>query len=238
MIFAREIENYLTGKEFSNGINVKVAEKQSSIPNRLEYLESLARKKNIIHVGFADHMPLIPKKIQNNTWLHKRIMESANSCVGIDIDQETVHYVKNELGIDGVYALDITDRSALPEAVTSKKWDYLILGEVLEHIDNPVHFLANIAANFKGIADRLVITVPNAWDVVNFRALRKHNECINTDHRFWFTPYTLAKVGTRAGLRVEEFKLVMNYTPGIWWKKILLKRYPMMRETVLMVFEI
>jgi hypothetical protein len=201
-------------------------------------VESLAKGKNIIHVGFADHLPLIPRKIENNTWLHKRIMNVASSCIGIDIDKETVDYVKNTIGISDVYALDITDKASLPPQVLNKQWDYLVLGEVLEHIDNPVHFLGNIANNFRGIAKRLVITVPNAWDVVNLRSLRKHQELINTDHRFWFTPYTLAKVGTRAGLKVEEFHLVMNYTPGIWWKKILLKRYPMMRETVLMIFEI
>ncbi len=62
MIFAREIDNYLTGKEFSNGINIRVAEKQSAIPNRLDYVESLAKGKNIIHVGFADHLPSYPAR--------------------------------------------------------------------------------------------------------------------------------------------------------------------------------
>ncbi len=41
-------------------------------------------------------------------------MNVAASCIGIDIDKETVDYVKNTIGISDVYALDITDKASLP----------------------------------------------------------------------------------------------------------------------------
>lgn len=238
MKFTKEVTKYLAGEKFSNGLNIKIAEKEKSICYRLEMLENLVKGKRIIHVGFADHIPLIKNKIANNIWLHKRLIESAEFCVGIDIDQSAVDFIKNEIHKENIYCIDITRKEQIPVEILQQNWDYLVLGEVLEHVDNPVAFLENINRNFQGIAKNLIITVPNAWDIANIYLLRKNIEFINSDHRYWFTPYTLAKIGLRAGLNPDSFFYVQNYLIGGVWKRFLLKRAPVLRETVLMIFDI
>jgi hypothetical protein len=49
-----------------------------------------------------------------------------------------------------------------------------------------------------------VITVPNAWTQTTMRMANRSAEIINSDHRYWFTPYTLSKVIVQAGLQLED----------------------------------
>lgn len=120
--------------------------------------------------------------------------------------------------------------------ISNEKWDYLILGEILEHLDDPTLFLKKLKANFKDHCESIVITVPNAFKLVNFRRALRHEELINTDHRFWFTPFTLAKVCASADLSVEEFEIVLDKPIGLRriLKKILSSRYPMLRDIIIM----
>lgn len=237
MKFSTEAYDYINGKKFSNGIQIKVAEKEKSIPFRLEILENFAVGKKVAHIGFTDHMPLIKSKIENGTWLHNRLIEVAKKCIGIDIDSEAVEYIKNNFAIDEIYALDVTKSDQIPVSVKSESWDLLILGEVLEHINNPVLFLEKIRQNLMNTSTELIITVPNAWELTNIIWLKKNTEFINSDHRFWFTPYTLAKVASEAGLLCETFQYVQNYPLNRTWKNLLVKRFPILRETVMMRFK-
>jgi hypothetical protein len=114
----------------------------------------------VIHVGCLDHVPLIRQRIENNTWLHKRLTEASQTCLGIDINEEGAVLVRT-LGFDNVVICNLIDDDPLPEVVGAK-WDYMVLGEMLEHIDNPVLFLENIAAKYGNCVDRFLLTVPNA----------------------------------------------------------------------------
>ena len=88
--------------------------------------------------------------------------------------------------------------------IENVKFDYAILGEVLEHVDNPVLFIASIIDSYRENIDRLIITVPNAFSSWHNKMAKKGIECINSDHRYVFTPYTLTKVLNEAGMEVEE----------------------------------
>lgn len=48
------------------------------------------------------------------------------------------------------------------------------------------------------------MTVPNALSKINFELAQKNIECINTDHKYWFTPYTTIKVLNEAGYKLEQ----------------------------------
>jgi hypothetical protein len=70
--------------------------------------------------------------------------------------------------------------------------------------------------------------------------VRSHKELINSDHRYWFTPYTLAKVVTRAGFTSLRLGFVENGVPrsrgGIRraLKQRLLRMHPALREVLVM----
>jgi hypothetical protein len=236
MKFRPEDLPYLSGEKFSNGRVFSVAKYNSPNIDRLSFLEELVRGKKIIHLGFTDHIPLIERKIRKGKWLHKRLTGSAHRCAGIDINLEAVNFISEKYAFPDLFCFDIT-RGRIPEEIQSEKWDYLILGEVLEHIDNPVDFLQKIHNRCRGMVKQIVVTVPNAFDLNNLTLLFRNKEFINTDHRFWFTPYTLAKVIMQAGFRLGDFYCSQTYFPKRWWKRQLLKRFPLLRETTIMTAE-
>ena len=197
--FDKNILPYITGEKFSNALKVEIKE---HFPDnkRVELIKNLCVNKKIIHIGCVDHIPLIEDKISKNQWLHKLITEVSEETIGIDINKEGIDYLRNKLNIKNVmYADIITDD--IPE-IKNKKWDYMILGEIMEHVDNPIHFLNTIREKYQDEVNQIIITVPNVL-VKNRTDLMYKNsmELINTDHRYWFTPFTLTKVMYQAGFR-------------------------------------
>lgn len=192
---------YLNGNKFSNSHIFKYDFK-APIPNRVSFLTELSKGKNILHLGCLDHLPLIDDKVRRNQWLHKELTTSALDCLGVDIDEETLTYVQSKYGYKNIILGDFT-KEKLP-AIASKQWDYAILGELLEHIDNPVEYLQSIHTSYSECIKKIIITVPNAWTQTTINKALQSSEIINTDHRYWFTPYTLSKVITRSKMVVEE----------------------------------
>jgi SAM-dependent methyltransferase len=235
-IISKDLLPFLTGEKISDEITIEI-QRDRQIKKRLEFLENIARGKKIIHLGFADHLDLIEKKLKDNTWLHKRLCNSAKKCFGVDINREAVEFVK-KLGITNVIFADI--QNVIPSQISTEYWDYIILGEVLEHIDNPVLFLSNICDNLKKYCKRIIITVPNAFRFDNFKLAMKNLECINSDHRYWFTPYTLIKVILKAGIKLEDFYLCDSYKASIkrplsFIRYFLLKHNPILRDNIVVV---
>jgi hypothetical protein len=232
MIFNKEVHNYLIGNKFSNGLKINFLPKKENNITRIDYLKQIAVDNNILHLGCADHLPLIEDKIKKNQWLHKILIEKAKFCVGIDSNKAAIDFITDKLNIPNVLYLDII-KDELPYIISSKHWDYLILGEILEHIDNPVNFLYTICSKFKDLADYLIITVPNAFELTNFLFSLKSIEFINSDHRYWFTPFTLAKISTIAGFEVNEFHFSQTFPHNKFWKRYLTNNYPFFRETLI-----
>jgi len=206
MRFKPFIIEYLQGTKFSNGIVVDIACSKEKNIDRLSFLEELVKGKKTIHLGCCDHLSLIEEKKSKDLWLHARLCRHSQKCIGIDLNNEGIEFLKNKLGYEDVFYLDITQPNK--NIIHSSKWDYMILGEILEHVDNPCDFLYKINENYAGYVDSLVISVPNAlsWQNIKYTFLNK--EFINSDHRYWFTPYTLAKIVTLADMKVENFGFV------------------------------
>ena len=219
MKFSETDLDYLTGKKFSNGFLFRYAY-HSPIPNRVKFLRELVKGKNVLHLGCLDHLPLIEEKIRNGQWLHKELTDVANLCLGIDIDSDTKHYVQSKFGYTNVLLGDFT-KSKLPE-IKKTNWDYAVLGELLEHIDNPVDYLSSIQSNYSDCINRIIITVPNAWTQTTIKNALQSSEIINTDHRYWFTPYTLSKVIVRSNMEIEDI-FFANRVPLSNWELIYKK---------------
>jgi len=209
MQFEKEVTDYLKGSKFSNGLAVRIGGQGKGIKGRIELLEELVLNKDIIHLGCADHLDLIKAKVAGNVWLHERLCRKARSCVGVDIDQAGIAYLKAELGYKDVFCADLL-KDDLP-LIREGKWDCVVLGEILEHLDDPQVFLRALRQKLSANTGELVITTTNAFALSNFCNIIKRSERINTDHRYWFTPYTLAKILTCAGYTVKGFSFCQYY---------------------------
>lgn len=234
----RNWQNFLSGKEFSNGELFRLKQAEISLSNqRIPTLTDYCSGKSVIHFGFADHLPLIEKKREDGVWLHECLADVATTLVGIDVNRAAVDYIKENIPSAECYCIDIVNED-LPDDITQRKWQVLLIGELLEHVDNPVEFLSMIARTFPNV-DEFIITVPNAFCVTNFVCARGGNEMVNTDHRYWFSPFTLAKVCNRSGLDLVACRAVDPVMIGkgllARFTSISSKKYPFLRETLVAV---
>ncbi len=198
----QEIFKYLKGEKFSNSLSVEYDSTRYEAISREAAITGLIKDSNVIHIGCTDHIPLIREKIANKKWLHKLITDNARKCIGIDIDMQSIEYVKKETGYENVICGDILTDD-FPE-ITAGKWDYAVFGEIIEHIDDPVHFLRTFRQRFGSSVNGFIITVPNIYNKQQFRNMLKYREVINSDHRYWFTSYTISKILVAAGYTPEK----------------------------------
>ncbi|PAX59724.1 class I SAM-dependent methyltransferase [Brunnivagina elsteri] len=237
MKISSEILPYLEGEKFKDSLSFKITQKETP-PDRIEFVENIIRGKSVLHIGCLDHVPLIQYRIKQGRWLHQRITDTASDCLGIDINREGIEFVRSHMNISNVCYGDIESANKI-EAISARFWDYAVFGEVIEHLDNPVIFLEKFISNYGSHIGGIIITVPNAFRATNIRLLFKGLEVINSDHRFWFTPYTLLKVINQAGLVTEELQMCkFDYSSQGIREKIrdfVLKRYPLLAEDIVLV---
>lgn len=192
------LDEFLTGRSFSNFEKFHY-ERKTFIPNRVELLDQLLKDKVVLHFGCCDHENIIEEKILNNSHLQVRLANIADKCIGVDNNLSGINKLKS-LKVENCHYYDLFE-SENPE-IENEKYDYILLGEILEHISDPVAFLTMIHSKFYN-SQNIIITVPNAFSSKNFYNIKRGVEEINTDHRYWFTPYTVAKVATEAGYKFD-----------------------------------
>ncbi len=229
------ITPYLKGKQFSNNLSVQISSSYRNI-DRISFIEQKCANKTVLHIGFADHVPLIAQKIKDNSWLHGRLLKVSSYCIGVDVDKDAYEYINTNYQYPDLYLHNVIEDAPL-SIITENQWDYIVMGEILEHVDNPVSFLTKLHDKYGSCAKNLLVTVPNALDFTNIRMAKNHKEFINSDHRFWFTPYTLAKVGMMSGWNATEIDFCQTFYPAKWYYKWIINKYPAFRETIVMNFQ-
>ncbi len=198
MEITQEQLKYISGESFSSSYNFKILEKFES-KTRIKMVLEKTRQKKILHVGCVDHIDLIDEKINSGNYLHKLLTQNAKKCIGIDINKEGINLLKDEYNFDNVFYADLLSNEL--EIIKTDKWDCIVLGEILEHVENPVEFLHEIKKKYKDFIEKIIITVPNALNNQLLRIAKKSKvEYINSDHKYWFTPFTILKVMSQAGI--------------------------------------
>lgn len=231
-----DIFPYITGEKF-DGLIPFVIEQKESIQDRMDFVEDIVRGKKIIHVGCLDHLPMIKDKINNNRWFHGRLTETTKECLGIDINREGIEILRQEMNITNIRYANIESDDKLPE-ISSNLWDYIVFGEIIEHVDNPTLFLQKFICNYGENVARIIITVPNAFRAGNIKGLLNNVESINSDHRYWFSPYTIWKVVHKAGLEVERMQMCKYSSTGGFLGKLkdnFLNRFPIVAENIVVI---
>lgn len=195
--------NALSGASFSAGDTFPIRSPRGEPLTRFDAARLLVANKTVLHVGCVDHLPLIDQKIAAGTWMHDVLSKAASRCGGVDVNAAGIEDMRRR-GYADLWVEDVSE----PDALADTEWDVLFLGEMLEHVDDPVAFLHRLHSAWKGRSGQVAVTVPNAFCWSSLRgAIANGSELINTDHRYAFTPYTIAKVATQAGFSVDQLFL-------------------------------
>jgi 2-polyprenyl-3-methyl-5-hydroxy-6-metoxy-1,4-benzoquinol methylase len=167
------------------------------IVNRADYLCELASGNRVLHVGCAA-APLTLADLQSPLFLHRRLVEASADCHGVDNDDEAAEMLR-AAGFENIRTADATE---LPQ-LTRDRFDLIVMGEVLEHVADPGSLLRQMPKMLTS-SGRIVITVPNAYNLFRFLHMFVGREVVHMDHVAYYSPKTLTAACSRAGLTLEQ----------------------------------
>jgi len=171
---------------------------------RVDIIKSVSKGKKVLHLGCTNY-PYTQLAIDGDALLHNQLESVAAELFGFDYDQEGI----DMLAAHGSKNLYRADLEKLDEVDLDTKFDVIIAGEIIEHLNNPGLFLNGIQ-RFMDAESELIITTINAYSALRFTtyALRGKggtNEPVHPDHVYYFSYRTLKLLVERAGLTVKDF---------------------------------
>lgn len=198
------------------------------VVDRVSYICNLCKGKKVLHLGATD-APVTKEAIVSGRLLHNFLNDVCQEVVGLDISLEMINWLESKHGIKNIKYGNIEEAEHYPQG----EFDYIVAGEILEHLSNPGNALDAIRRNTKNNT-KLIITVPNAYSFKGFvRAVGKH-ELIHPDHILHHSPYTLKALLERHGFSVESYFSFVNGGQGLAASvaNCLLYIYPQLAEGI------
>ena len=170
----------------------------------LGFIDQLVRGQRVLDIGVVSHSA---RYFDRSDWRHGRIASAASYCLGLDILTSLVEEL-NTRGFN-VRCVDATSDVDLGE-----RFDVAFIGDVVEHVNNPVGLLA-FAGRHLAPGGRLYATTPNPFSRKFFRQFRRNNGALvaNLDHVAWITPTLAMELARRAGLNLTAYHLVKRFSP-------------------------
>lgn len=167
--------------------------------DRTKWIVGKCINKKVLHVGCCD-TPLMIKEIKANNLLHFKLLNVAKELDGIDISKDDIELLEN---IYKVPNLVCGDCEKITDYFPNDKFEVVVAGELLEHLNNPGLFLTSLKELLTP-ESLLIISVPNG---VAFRRgvnslLRR--ETVHSGHNFYFSKKTIVNFLARKGYEVLE----------------------------------
>jgi len=179
---------------------------------RYKYILPLVKGKNVLNIG-ATHGDI-----------HEKIKEMSKSCLSIDIEPNF------ERGII---------KGDAETFKTGIKFDIIIAGELIEHLNNPGLFLECCQHNLKK-EGLLILSTPNPYSASNlFNYLFKGKERYCEGHTCFFTKTTLDCLLLRHNFAIiDSFRIRRNEMNNFGDLVLyLINLIPLFRATTIYIIE-
>lgn len=170
--------------------------------DRTSYLVKRVRNHSVLHIGCSDH-PITRERLDNDSLLHVHLMKEASHVLGIDNSVDGINILK-DAGINNIILMDAEN------IILDEKYDFIVAGDVLEHMNNPGKFLER-ATGLLNEEGTLMIGVPNAYSFNILKYVVSGFEPTHKDHTYYFSVKTLAELCLRYNLL--PIRLVFTVQP-------------------------
>jgi SAM-dependent methyltransferase len=164
------------------------------VPDRTGWIIEQCRGRTVLHVGCTDS-PITQMRLRDKTLLHGQLTSSSGEVIGIDISDEGLA-VLQEAGFSNVRKVDA---ESMRFKNFDKKFEVILAGDVMEHMNNPGNFLES-ALSVLEEDGKLIIGVPSALTFNILKAWLFRHEQVHKDHCFYYSPKTLSCLCSRYGL--------------------------------------
>lgn len=160
-----------------------------------EYRNEQIKNKRVLDIGVCEHDL---EHINSPEWKHAQICKLSSYCVGIDLDKEMV----DEL-IKRGYNIKLVD--ATSDEYIGEKFDVIIIGDVIEHVDNPVKLL-RFAKRHLSENGKIIATTPNPFFLpFVLTNLLKGTFMALAEHTCWITTTNAVEIARRADLKLDRY---------------------------------
>ena len=175
-----------------------------ALVQRIDLIKQMCKGRKVLHLGCTNY-PYTDDSIRNNMLLHFDLEKVADDLWGIDFDAESIEMLLR----NGSKQIVQADLEKLDELALNEKFDVIIAGEMIEHLNNQGLFLNGIKRFLKPDG-RLVITTVNAYCGMRFlyyglRGKKGRQEPVHPDHIAYYSYSTLSLLVKRHGMQVESF---------------------------------
>lgn len=173
---------------------------------RQEKIIELCREKSVLHLGCVQHSDLYERKIKENDWLHQKIDAVSKRCVGVDYLEDDVIKIREKYGYE-IYFGNVTDLKSIENEVTNNKYEVIVCGELIEHVDNP-GLMLDVIKTLMNKNSILIITTPNPWASLRIKFIKKgvlEEKWLNKEHVGWYSYQTLKQLLERKGYSEVQY---------------------------------
>lgn len=171
-----------------------------------DFLSEHLHGRTVLDIGMVEHDVGHLAKVG---WLHDFVRDASASATGVDI-LETPIAALAARGYD-VIAADATSDTDL-----GRRWDVVHLGNVIEHVADPVRLLS-FAKRHLARSGSIIVNTPNPWFYRHILQLLRTGVFIaNAEHVSWVTPSLALELARRSDLSLREYWLLRGKAaPGL-----------------------
>lgn len=171
-----------------------------TVADRFPVIEPFIRQGAVLDLGCVDSRPArenTAHRIEHKpNLLFRRLVEINPNTLGVDIDAAGVEVLKG-MGYQAVCAnVETMD--------LGRRFDAIIAGELIEHLENPGLFLRNMHRHLseQGV---LIISTPNPfYQNQVWKIWRYGRPAVHEDHTNWQDPITLKQLFHRTGFEMFD----------------------------------
>jgi 2-polyprenyl-3-methyl-5-hydroxy-6-metoxy-1,4-benzoquinol methylase len=177
-----------------------------------EWMFLRAEGKTVLDIGSVGHTF---ENTQHPNWHFGRLRKISRHVVGVDILEKECEELK-KIGHD-VRAVDATSEIDLGE-----RFDLIIIGDVIEHVNDPVALLRFCRRHLQDHG-RVLVSTPNPHHVGKWKSALCNGTIVdNLEHVSWISPFQAQEIGRRADLFLISYQSFINRVRI--WRAWLLKR--------------
>jgi SAM-dependent methyltransferase len=186
---------------------------------RLEIIKEFCAGRKVLHLGCTNY-PYTKEAIDSDMLLHFELEKICSDLWGLDADSTGIEILEQH----GSKQILSGDLERLDEAQLKGKFDVIVAGEMIEHLNNPGLFLMGVK-RFMAPDSVLLLTTINAYCAMRFfyygaRGRKGKAEPVHPDHVAYYSYSTIKLLLERHDLRIDNFlyyDVGYEHRPHVRW---------------------